>query len=63
MGDFFNHFHSYCDPLLYVQDQDLLQLAGLILFHQGYMTIRRLLLEVSCHVILKITDARKPSVC
>ena len=60
--NFFNHFHNYFDMLLYVQDQDQLHLAGLILLHLGYMTIRRLLLEVSCHVILRITDARKPSV-
>ena len=50
----------YCDTLLYFQDQDLLQLAGLILLYLGYMTIRRLLLEASCHVILRILDARKP---
>ena len=60
--NFFNHFHNYFDTLLYVQDQDLLQLAALILLHLGYMTIRRLPLETSCHVILRITDARKPSV-
>ena len=60
--NFFNHFHNYFDMLLYVQDQDQLHLAGLILLHLGYMTIRRLLLEASCHVILRITDARKPSV-
>ena len=60
--NFFNHFHNYFDMLLYVQVQDQLQLAGLILLHLGYMTIRRLLLEVSCHVIFMILDARKPSV-
>ena len=59
---FFQSLPYYCDTLLYVQDQDLLHLAGLILLYLGYMTIRRLLLEASCHVILRITDARKPSV-
>ena len=62
MLNFFNDFHTYCDTLLYVQDQDLLQLAVLIVLYLGYMTIRRLLLEASCHVILRVTDVCKPSV-
>ena len=61
--NFYQSLPYYCDTRLHVQDQDQLHLAGLILgLHLGYMTIRRLLLEVSFHVILRITDAHKPSV-